>query len=139
MSNQQEYPRCGAYGRKAGGYGQGAFARNFRSVPVNIQEKQDAFILQLFAPGLDKQFLKISAKDDILSISYNNPKEDEQNAESPAFTRREYAGNSFERSFLLKGKVDLELVSATYSEGILTVDLPKDPERNTTAKNFQVR
>lgn len=132
---RESYGACGGYGRFRGRH-QGYFGRQFSGMPVNIEEKNDSFQLLLFAPALDKNLIKISAKDDVLTISYKASEEDEVG--SKKFTRREYHNSSFERSFLLNGKVAVNKISANYIDGILTILLPKDPERNKPEQKIEV-
>jgi HSP20 family protein len=126
-------PRGGAGSRFGGPFGY-HFAAKFGGpgspfarfqAPVNIEETSDAYILSLYAAGLDKSALQVSAQGDVLTIRYQ-AKEDADNARK--FTRREQAHSSFEREFALNGKVQIDAIAASYNEGVLTVRLPKTPE-----------
>ncbi|MGM9476659.1 Hsp20/alpha crystallin family protein [Pedobacter sp. GSP4] len=116
------------------GYAHEMFNHGFRRVPVNIEENETSFIINLFAPALVKENLKVSTKDDVLTISYQA--KEAETAEQ--FTRREYSNGTFERAFALNGKVLNEQISAAYADGILKVTLPKNPETNTPAKDILV-
>ena len=139
------YNRSWGYGPHAGrGYGPwahrggwgGRHGRSFHSVPVNIEELDDRFELRLYAPSLKKENFRITTKDDVLTVSY---KGEEGESGTERFTRREYSYDSFERSFQLNGKVDVSKIAATYTEGVLTVILPKDPEANKPAQDVPVQ
>lgn len=137
---QSNYGRCGHQGfgghwakhwakrAQAGGWGS-------RRIPVNIEENEQAFIISLFAAGLAKDKLKINVKNDVLTISYEAG---ENNAEQEQFIHREYNNSSFERSFLLNGKVLTDKISSAYADGILKVTLPKNPETNKPAQSINV-
>jgi HSP20 family protein len=129
----------GKFGRHFGGpfghYKQAMFNHGFRKVPVNIEETETSFIIELFAPALVKENLKVVTKDDVLTISYQ-PKEEANSAKR--YSRREYSNGSFERAFGLNGKVLSENISAHYTDGILKVTLPKNPETNTPEKDILV-
>ena len=128
------YHRSGWWaGRHTGGYGPWA-NRGGKWVPVNIRESETDFELSLYAPGLLKEFIKVSVKDDVLTVSYT-PAEEKEPAN---FTRREYRNEYFERSFVLNGKVQVENIRAGYAEGILKIVLAKDPERNKPGKTISV-
>ena len=113
------------------------WARHFRqgNVPVNIEEKDDRFELSLYAAGLDKQQIKIAVKEDVLTISYTAP---QATGSETGFSRREHEQGSFERGFALNGKVLSADISAAYTDGILKVTLPKNPETNTPAQEVNV-
>jgi HSP20 family protein len=136
MCYRNYYNQPGAWREGGRGYYARKFGKDFRSVPVNITEKDDRFELSLYAPALVKSAIQISAKDDILTISYQAPASSQEDAEN--YTRREYRFDSFERSFLLNGKVKTDSISAIYQEGILTVLLPKNPDTNRPAQDIKV-
>jgi len=93
-------------------------------VPVNIEDTPAAYILSLYADGLDKSAIRVSTQADLLSIRY----QPEQNEDSTRrFTWRERAPSGFERRFGLNAKVRIDDISATYVDGVLTVQLPKMP------------
>jgi len=69
---------------------------------------------------LKKEAISITTRGDVLSIQYEDPaKEAEQ------FTRREFHLHRIDRSFDLKGKVNIDAIEASYAEGILKIILPK--------------
>lgn len=105
-----------------------------RNNAANIEENEDAFILSLYAAGLEKSAFHISVNDNVLLIKYTAP---EKEATSQ-YIYQEYVPKSFERAFELNGKVLTDEISATYIDGILTVHLPKDPESNKPAKEVFV-
>lgn len=129
----------GRFGRHFGGaFGHhkfGMFDQGFRKVPVNIAEAETSFIIELFAPALVKENLKVVTKDDVLTISYQANEEGDQ---TKKYSRREYSNGSFERAFGLNGKVLSDHISAHYADGILKVTLPKNPETNTPEKDILV-
>ena len=74
------------------------------SVPVNIKETKDAYVLDVVAPGWDKSDIKVSLDNKILTIS--GEKKNEVNDENDSYVRREYATRSFKRSFTVDEKID---------------------------------
>ena len=103
-------------------YGRPAVVKT--NVPaVNVKDTEGAFQLQVAAPGLNKEALKITVESNTLTIAY----QPETAADQPAqtFTRQEFGINSFERSFRLPKHVNVEQIAAAYTDGILTVTLPK--------------
>ncbi|TCD27976.1 Hsp20/alpha crystallin family protein [Pedobacter psychrodurus] len=129
----------GRFGRRFGGpfghYKHDMFNQGFRKVPVNIEETETSFIIELFAPALVKENLKVATKDDVLTISYQAEEEADS---AKKYSRREYSNCTFERAFGLNGKVLIENISANYADGILKVTLPKNPETNTPEKDILV-
>ncbi|GAB3991173.1 Hsp20/alpha crystallin family protein [Spirosoma daeguense] len=111
-------------------YGRPAVNRyqaNTTNVPaVNVKETETAFQLELAAPGLKKENLKINVENNRLTISYNTESKSEETTEK--FTRQEFGFTSFERSFSLPKTVNADQIKAAYTDGILTVELPKVEE-----------
>ena len=106
------------------------FQSNFNmgmSLPkVNISEKDDAYEVQLAAPGMKKDDFNIEIDNHVLTISSEVEREEER--EDDSFTRKEFGYSSFKRSFTLPESVDDANIKAKYSEGILKLHLPKKEE-----------
>ncbi|QMW05627.1 Hsp20/alpha crystallin family protein [Spirosoma foliorum] len=160
MYNKQAFQsehkgNCGPWGRgKFGGnwggpmFGRGKFGKfwegrhagGFQHVPVNIEETDAEYTISLYAAGLVKENVKLTVKDDVLTISYQStdqPNAEEQSASSK-YTYQEYGNQSFERSFQLNDKVLTESISASYADGVLKVVLPKNPATNKPAQTISV-
>lgn len=90
---------------------------------VNIKENETGYSLELAAPGFEKEDFKIDLDHDLLSISVE--KENKTEEEKDGYTRREFNYSSFKRSFTLPESVDREKIQASYTNGILSVALPK--------------
>lgn len=136
----QQHPCGGHWGRKWGGFwGQKnpwmqKFAGHWAGrKAANIAETDAAFTISLYAAGLSKEAFKISVKEDVLQIRYEAPE-----GQSGEFIHQEYQPVSFERSFQLNGKVLTESISAAYTDGVLTVTLPKNPDTNKPAQDVSV-
>ena len=104
-------------------------------VPVNIETTADSFVLTLFAAGLRKDKIQLSVQGDVLTVAYAGTA---PAADGPRYTHQEVRDLSFERTFQLNGKVLTENISAQYTDGILTVTLPKDPAANPPAQTIAV-
>lgn len=99
----------------------------FKSVPaVNISETPEAYILELAAPGMNKEDFKVEIENGILSIS--TEKKEEKSSENNKFTRKEFSYTSFNRTFTLPEQVNTEAISAGYENGVLKLQLPKKDE-----------
>lgn len=110
---------------------------NFSIPPVNIHETNEAYHLELVAPGLKKEALKISVDKGVLSIAYEHKAE----AESKEYKthRKEFRANSFKRSFTVDEKVNTEGIQAKYEDGILRLFLPKKEELKVMPKEITVQ
>ena len=97
------------------------------SIPaVNIKEDEKRFVLDLAVPGIDKKDLKIEIHEDVITISSESKNEKEENHDG--FKRREFSYSSFCRSFYVPDNVNKDKIEASYKDGILTVEIPKEEE-----------
>lgn len=99
------------------------FFRKAAVPAVNIKDAGDAFVLELAAPGYKKEELKVNVENNVLTLSSQRKQENEE--ERKGYTRREYNCTSFERSFTLPENTDGDHVKAVYTDGVLTLTVPK--------------
>lgn len=90
---------------------------------ANVTETDSSFLVELAAPGLKRDDFKVEMDDHTLTISAE--KEDEVNEENEGYSRKEYAYNSFCRSFTLPENVKEDKVDAKYEDGVLKLVIPK--------------
>ena len=94
--------------------------------PVNIQETETGFELELSVPGRKKEDFNVEIDEHILTITSEAKKEEEVKGEN--YTRREFSYSSFKRAFTLPETVNEEGIKASYENGILSFTLPKKEE-----------
>src|SRR6478672_5910002 len=86
---------------------------SFRSfTPVNVKETENDYVLEIVAPGFQKEDFKINLDNNTLTISADKKEETENNNEK--FIRKEFKQQSFSRSFTIDEKTDAENISAKY-------------------------
>ena len=94
---------------------------------VNVKENDDAFTIEVAAPGMTREDFKINYDNGRLTIGSERENEKEDKGEN--YTRREFSYQSFQRSFNVpENVVSGEKISAQYKDGILRIDLPKREE-----------
>ena len=92
---------------------------------TDITDKGDSFVLEADLPGFKKEDNKIDLENDRLTIKAERKSEHEDNKNG--YVRRERHFGSFERSFDVSG-IDTSGIKANYTDGVLTLTLPKRPE-----------
>ena len=105
--------------------------------PVNISETNEAFHLELNAPGRNKEEFKINVENNELTISYEVKQENE--VKELKSVRREFSYETFKRSFNLGEEINADDIRAKYENGILKLYLPKKPEVKETAKQINIQ
>ncbi len=96
------------------------------SPSVNVVETKEAYRVDVAAPGLEKSDFHLEIDKDILTISAR--KENTQEVKEDHYTRREFNYASFKRSFTLPEHIDTAGIKAAYTNGVLSVTLPKKEE-----------
>ena len=91
---------------------------------VNITEDKGSFKLILEVPGMEKERITMDISKDILTVRGA----ERENAPEEKYSYREFNYGGFERAFRVPDSVDTGAITAGYSNGILTVVLPKKEE-----------
>jgi len=104
------------------------FFREFRSTwanqpAVNVKETDDAYMIEVAAPGLDRKDFQITCEEGVLMISAEKRNEKEQKEDD--YMRREFNFTRFERRFNLPDDVLSDRVDAHYDKGVLMINMPR--------------
>lgn len=96
---------------------------------VNIVETDEAYELEMLAPGRVKENFNVAFNEGTLEITYTTPAGEVAEGEettAPDYRRREFRLADFTRRFQLDETViDVEAIAASYEQGILRLALPK--------------
>jgi HSP20 family protein len=104
--------------------------------PVNIKETEKEYLLDIIAPGMNKEDFSINIENNQLTISAE--KKDETVNENEKQIRKEFTFQSFKRSFTLDEKISADNISAQYVNGVLTLNLPKKEEVKPATKQITI-
>lgn len=97
------------------------FASGLWIPPVDIMETDDAYLVSVEIPGVNKDAVHIRIQDEKLTISGERKR---QQHDIHHF-RKERVDGPFSRTIALPGPVDQSQVTAKYNNGILEITLPK--------------
>ncbi|MBI3651447.1 MAG: Hsp20/alpha crystallin family protein [Acidobacteria bacterium] len=101
-------------------------ALNTWTPAVDIYEDNEAFLLKLELPEMNRDDIKVNLNENVLSISGERRFENEDKRDSYHRVERSYG--QFYRSFTLPPNVNAEAINAEYQDGILRLTLPKKEE-----------
>jgi HSP20 family protein len=104
---------------------------------VNISESDNAYHVELAAPGLSKQDFKINLDRNLLNISVE--RQSENSEEGKRYNKQEFSFQSFVRSFTLPEAADHNGIEASYENGILKVDIKKKEEAALTSRQIELK
>jgi HSP20 family protein len=108
---------------------------------VNILENKFGFLLDVFAPGLEKEKFSVKVDNNILTVSYQNqtPENTEINDATFKTLKTEFEAKNFKRSFNVKDNLNTAAITAKYENGILKVWIPKKEETTTPATEITIQ
>lgn len=127
------------FGRDMNDFFNSDLPATFNVPAVNVVEHQDGFRIEVAAPGLKKEDFKLGLNHNNLTISayQENRKSDQENqgengqnktSEGEKYTRREFSYSSFQRTFTLPTSANTDSIQATYTDGVLKIEIPKREE-----------
>jgi HSP20 family protein len=107
-------------------------ASNTTIPAVNTREADDAYEVEIAAPGLKKEDFKINLEGNLLTIS-SEFKSESENKQSN-YTSKEFSYQSFKRTIALPdGSVEEDGIQARYENGLLLINIPKKEEAKKKA------
>ena len=93
---------------------------------VNVKEDEKAYTMEVAAPGLKKEFCRISINDDgNLNIAIENKFEHKEEDKKEHYLRREFSYTNYQQAYALPDDVKKDDISAKVEDGVLTIILPK--------------
>jgi HSP20 family protein len=92
---------------------------------VDVREKDGTYILEADLPGITEKDLDVKVDGNVLTIS--SKKNEEKKEEKNGYIVRERRSSSFSRSLVLPKNVDKAKILASFKNGLLTLNIPKEP------------
>jgi len=93
------------------------------SPTADVTETSDAFVIKAEIPGVNKENLSVSIEHGVLTISGERKHEMNEAEQGKRHIERYYG--SFSRSFTLPDNINVERINADYTDGVLSVTIPK--------------
>lgn len=108
-------------------FNRSGYLRYSQSFPlVNIYDNNDELTVVAELPGLTGENINITLTENVLTLSGN--REEKGYGEKVLTLRKERSQGKFEKSLRLPFPVERDKISAGFTDGILTVKLPKAEE-----------
>ena len=104
------------------------FRNNGNLMRTNVEEKDGRYVLSTELPGFNKEDIKMSLKDGVLSIeAAHNENNDEKDKKGNVIRQERYEG-SMSRSFYVGKDVKESDIKASFKNGVLSVEIPEVKE-----------
>ena len=103
-----------------------------KAFPIDVEDKGDAYEVKAYLTGVTKDDLDVELNEGRLSISVNVEEKEEED-KGKNYLQREFTSYSATRGVYLKDAAS-EGLSATFADGVLTVNVPKFVEKKNVTK-----
>ena len=94
----------------------------------DIRENDQGYTIDIDMPGVKKEDIKLQLKDSLLSVSAEVNQNSDNADENGRYLRRERFTGSYTRSFTVSEDITDEDITARFSEGVLSLFIPKKPQ-----------
>ncbi len=113
---------------------------NTTAPAVNVKEDENSYTMELAAPGIKKEYCRVSIDDEgNLCIAIENKMEHKEGDKKHHYLRREFSYSNYEQTYTLPEDVEKNNIAAKVENGILTITLPKvKKEEKKQAKAIEV-
>ena len=93
---------------------------------INVKESDNAYTVELAAPGMKKEDFNVHIDDEgNLIVKLESKQDHKEEDKDTRYLRREFSYTKFEQTLILPDDVKKDTISAKVENGVLTVELPK--------------
>ena len=113
---------------------------NATAPAINVIESEKDYKVEVAAPGMTKDDFNIHLSEDnelVITMEKKNENQ-EEDKENKKYLRREFSYTKFQQALILPDDVEKENISASVSEGVLTIDLPKPEEKAKVSRQIEI-
>jgi HSP20 family protein len=101
----------------------------------DVIENDKEFQVEMLLAGVKKDDISIDVNDDVLKI-----KAERKETKDLKYNRKESYFGKYERSFILSENIKKDNITATFTDGILKIIVPKhNSDSNTTVKRIEIK
>lgn len=113
---------------------------NTTAPAVNVREDDKAYTMEVAAPGIRKEFCRVSINDEgNLCVAIENKMEHKESDKKHHYLRREFSYTNYEQNYTLPDDVEKQNIEAKVENGILTITLPKiHKEEHKVSRSIEI-
>ena len=117
-------------------FGDPFFKKNeSKMMKTDIRELDNNFIIDIDLPGFKKEDIKIDMTDGYLTIAASTENENNEEKKGTYVRKERYFGKC-SRSFYVGDNISEEDITATFKNGILTLEIPKVVKKELPEKKY---
>ncbi len=113
---------------------------NTAAPAVNIMETDEAYKVEVAAPGLTKDdfSININENNELIVSMERKSEHKEEDKKKGTYLRREFSFSRFQQSMILPDNVETDKICAAVEHGVLTIDIPKKKVEEKAAASRRV-
>lgn len=101
----------------------GGYSWNYcGELKVNMLNRGESIDILVTIPGVSKDKIEVSVKDEFLHVAVKDVAEDEQTS----YLWKEFSSNGISRDIYVGKHIKKDALKANYINGILTINVPKE-------------
>ena len=108
------------------------------SFKTDIKDNGNEYLLEADLPGFKKEDIDVNLENNYLTIKAERKVENEEKDKKGRYIRCERGYGSFARSFDVSD-VDTDKITASYEDGVLKLNMPKNEKALPTAKKLEIK
>ena len=106
---------------------------------INVKEDEKAYVMELAAPGIKKEFCRVSLNEEgNLCIAIESKTEHKEEDKKQHYLRHEFSYMNYQQNYTLPENVVKDQIAAHVENGILTVTLPKLEKQDKVSKDIEI-
>jgi len=114
-----------------------ATAATARWPSIDVHETEQAYQVTAELPGLELKDVEVKLRDNALTISGEKREEHAEADGGRTYTERSFG--RFQRTISLDAEVDADKVKASFKNGVLTVEAPKNPTARDKTRRIDIQ
>lgn len=114
-----------------------SFMNNELWPEVDIEERDNSYIVKANLPGMEAKDLDVNFGNGILTLSGELSSEHNEKGKTFICTERTYG--SFSRQFSLEGVSDDAKINAKFKNGVLQIEIPKNKLSGRKSRKIEVK
>lgn len=104
---------------------------------IELKESDKGYTVSAELPGLEMKDVNVDLNDNVLSITGEKRAEQQNDEGGMHYSERSFG--RFERRIPLPQEIDADKTEAKFKNGVLTIDLPKNPKAQDKKRHIQIK
>lgn len=104
---------------------------------IDLHETEQAYTVTAELPGIEEKDVELNLKENVLTLSGEKRSERQEGEGEQRYSERSYG--RFERIIPFEVEVDPDKVEANFNNGVLTINLPKNPQARERSRRIEIR